>query len=80
MVCLLVEIAICEDIEVEWEQAQIAKRKAGLEVPIDINTVAAGVPLPIGSGANPRAEIAREATQVSIFKAKNGQRSIFARS
>jgi hypothetical protein len=75
-VCLVVGIAICENVEVEWEESKIVQRKASGEFPLDVITVAAGVPLPLG--ANLQATVTGEATHISIFKAKNVEQSIFA--
>jgi hypothetical protein len=78
-VCLVVGIAICEDVEVEWDKTRIAKRQADGELPLDvILSAAAGSPLPLPIGANVTATIAKEKTQVYVFKSKQKKKSIFA--
>lgn len=78
-VCLVVGIAICEDVEIEWEKERIATRKAGGQFPLDaVITVAAGSPLPLPAGAHIEATVAKEKTQVYVFKAKQAKKSIFA--
>jgi hypothetical protein len=78
-VCLVVGVAICEDVEVEWDKTRIAERKANGEFPLDVViSAAAGSPLPIPIGANVKATVAKENTQVYVFKAKQAKKSIFA--
>ena len=78
-VCLVVGIAICEDVEIEWDKTRIAKREADGQLPLDVViTAAAGSPLPLPVGANIKAAVAKEKTQVYVFKAKQAKKSIFA--
>lgn len=78
-VCLVVGIAICEEVEIEWDKTRIAERKADGKLPLDfVITVAAGLPLPLPVGADIQATVAKEKTQVYMFKAKQAKKSIFA--
>jgi hypothetical protein len=78
-VCLVVGIAICEDVEIEWDKKRIAKREADGQFPLDVViTVAAGSILPVPVGSNIEATVAKEKTQVYVFKAKQAKKSIFA--
>ncbi len=55
------------------------KRVAEGELPQDvIISAAAGSPLPLPVGANITATVAKEKTQVYVFKAKQAKKSIFA--
>jgi hypothetical protein len=78
-VCLVIGVAICEDVEVEWNKTRIAKRVAEGELPLDvIISAAAGSPLPLPDGANITATVAKEKTQVYVVQAKQSKKSIFA--
>lgn len=77
-VCLVVGIALCSDVEIEWDDSRVAQRRANLELPVDEIMVAAGVPLPVGPAANPRFTVSSEAKQVSVFAVKRKEQSIFA--
>jgi hypothetical protein len=77
-VCLVVGVAICEDVEVEWDKTRVAKREAGGEFPLDvIISAAVGLPIPL-PGGNIAASVARETTQAYVFRAKQAKKSIFA--
>jgi hypothetical protein len=66
-------------VEVEWEKERIAQRQAHGEVPLDVViSAAAGSPHPVPIGSNLSAAVAREKTQVYVFKAKQARKSIFA--
>lgn len=71
----MVGIAIYENVEVEWEEPKIVQRKASSEFPLDVITVATGVPLPLG--ANSQATVITEATRITNFKAKMWNRALF---
>ncbi|KAK0634757.1 hypothetical protein B0T17DRAFT_502374 [Bombardia bombarda] len=44
-VCLVVGIAICENVESEWDKTRVAEHKANMEVPLDfVISVAVGSP------------------------------------
>jgi len=78
-VCLVVGIAICETVEIEWDKTQIAKRKANGQFPLGaVVTIAAGSPLPLPAGTSIKAAVAKEKTEAYVFKSKQARRSVFA--
>lgn len=77
--CLVTGIMICEDVEVSFEGKQAVEREGRVELPVGTIALAAtGAPLPAGHGGNIQAGLQGGSNVATVFKAKNGQSSIFA--
>ena len=80
-VCVVTGIMICEDVEVSWDEKKLVEVEAKGEIPIaTIVRAAAGIPSvdPTDDTGNPGLEITSQKSEGKAFRAKTGQRKIFA--
>jgi hypothetical protein len=80
-VCVVTGIMICEDVEVVWEESKVVEMEAKGEVPIAaIVKAAVGVPTvdPTNDAGNAALEATSKKSVGKAFRAKSGQRKIFA--
>jgi len=80
-VCLVVGIMICEDVNVAWEKEEQKQMTAEGQIPIaTVVRSAVGAPnlAPNENPGDAKLDVSREETRGTAFRAKSGDKSIFA--
>jgi hypothetical protein len=76
-ICLIVGIAICEDVEIKRETDLKVEHEAHLELCLGTVLLAAGVPNPLGDALDPSAKVSNQVRERLSVQSKERQKKHF---